>query len=251
MRQPKMLTRELARGSVPANLSDPHRPGTTRRFLTGQIEAGTHVTVEVIERLKRWIGPPRPSCSHRTRSSRSPIAMGVGSSTLSAGAASRSAHGTPAAAARRGQPGATRQRSTPFRAPRQPDHNGRTARDPNRHVAAALQDYGSGSSTAARGRLYRRARSVRERAIEPKPHCGGACAEEALISVLHAVPSGRTLLLVKIEEIAATALHTNLRGSRLRGHPTTVRRQPTRRRPPNKRSSHETRGGSPSGDRFT
>jgi pimeloyl-ACP methyl ester carboxylesterase len=53
-----MLTSELARGYVRANLSDRHKRAKSRRFLAGQIDpTNNRVTVDVVDRLKRFEQP--------------------------------------------------------------------------------------------------------------------------------------------------------------------------------------------------
>lgn len=53
-----VLTRDLVRGYVRANLSDAHKRAKTRRFLAGQVDpANNHVTVEVVDRLRGFEQP--------------------------------------------------------------------------------------------------------------------------------------------------------------------------------------------------
>ena len=53
-----VLTGELARGYVRANLSDPHKRAKTRRFLAGQVDpANNRVTLDAVEGLRRFERP--------------------------------------------------------------------------------------------------------------------------------------------------------------------------------------------------
>ncbi len=53
-----VLTDELARGYVRANLSDPHKRAKTRRFLAGQIDpANNRATLDALEGLRRFDRP--------------------------------------------------------------------------------------------------------------------------------------------------------------------------------------------------
>jgi pimeloyl-ACP methyl ester carboxylesterase len=55
---PDVLTPELLRGYIRANLSDAHRRGKTRRFLTGQLDpTHTRVTLELLPALRHFAHP--------------------------------------------------------------------------------------------------------------------------------------------------------------------------------------------------